>query len=99
MLLTIVSFKVNRLRNNLKRKTIFHFFKNKKFNFILHQETHFNHTDEKLWKCEWKGNILYSHGNNYSDGVAIVVKKSLRCKRTAAYIYIDQARRIPAYRN
>ena len=54
MLLTIVSFNVNGLRNNLKRKTVFHFLKIKKFDFILLQETHSNQTDEKLWKCEWE---------------------------------------------
>ena len=58
MLLTIVSFNVNGLRNNLERKMIFHFFINKKFNFILLQGTHSNHTDEKLWKFEWGGDTL-----------------------------------------
>ena len=55
MLLPIVSFNVNGLKNNLKRKTIFHFLKNKKFDFIFLQETHSSDTDEKLWKCEWGG--------------------------------------------
>ena len=36
--------------------------------------------------------ILYSHGNNHSSGVAILVKKSLKFERTATYI--DQAGRI-----
>ena len=92
MLLTMVSFNVNGLRNNLTRKTIFHFLKNKKFDFVLQQETHSNHTDEKLWKCEWEGDIFYSHGNNHSNGVAILAKKYLKCKRKATYI--DQAGRI-----
>ena len=35
MLLTIVNFDVNVLRNYLKRKTIFHFLKNKKFDSIV----------------------------------------------------------------
>ena len=90
MLLAIVSFNVNGLRNNLKRKTIFHFLKNKKFDFIVIQETHSSHTDEKLWKCEWRGMyfvliiiiiLIY--------GAVILVKKSLKCVRTAAYL--DQA--------
>ena len=92
MLLTIVSFNVNGLRNNLKRKTIFHFPKMKKFDFILQQETHSNQTDEKLWKCEWGGDIFYSHGTNHCNGVAIIVKKSLKYEQTATYI--DQTGRI-----
>ena len=51
MLLTIV----NGLSNNRKRKTIFHLLKNKKFDFILLQETHSNHADEKLWKYDGEG--------------------------------------------
>ena len=92
MLLTIVSFNVNGLKNNLKRKTILHFLKNKKFDFILLQETHSNHADEKLSKCEWGGDIFHSHGNNHSNGVVILVKKSLKYERTARYI--DQAGRV-----
>ena len=92
MLLTIVSFNVNGLRNNLKRKTIFHFLKMKKFDFILLQETHSNQTDEKLWKCEWGGDIFYSHGTNHCNGVAILVKKSLKYEQTATYV--DQTGRI-----
>ena len=86
MLLTIVSFNVNGLRNDLKRKTIFHFLKMKKFDFILLQETHSNQTDEKLWKCERGGDIFYSHGTNHCNGVAILVKKSLKYEQTATYV-------------
>ena len=91
MPLKIVSFNVNGLRNNRKRRTIFPL-KNEKLDFILLQETHSNHTDGKLWKYEWGGDILYSHGNNYSNDVAILAKKFLKHKRTATYI--DQAGRI-----
>ena len=71
---------------------IFHFLKMKKFDFILLQETHSNQTDEKLWKCEWGGDIFYSHGTNHCNGVAILVKKSLKYEQTATYV--DQTGRI-----
>ena len=90
MLLTIVSFNVNGLRNNLKRKTIFHFLKMKKFDFILLQETHSNQTDEKLWKCEWGGDIFYSHGTNHCNGVAILVKNLLNTNKQL-HMLIKQA--------
>ena len=40
MLLNIVGFNVNGLRQNLKRKSIFYHLKNKKFDITLLQETH-----------------------------------------------------------
>ena len=67
MLLTNVCFNINGFRNNLRRKTIFYFLKNKKFDFIFLQGTHSKHTDEKLWKGEWGGDILYSHSNNHTS--------------------------------
>ena len=57
MSLRIVSFNVDELT---LRKTILHSLKNKIFDFRLLQEAHSNRTDEKLWKCEWRGDILYS---------------------------------------
>ena len=92
MFLTRVSFNVNWLRNDLKRKTMIHFLEKKKFDFILLPETHSNSTDEKLQKSEWGGDIVYSHGNNHGNGMVILVKKSLKYKRITTYI--DQAGRI-----
>ena len=68
----IATFNANGLRQTYKRKAVFHYLKQKKYDVILLQETHSTSADENLWKCEWGGNILFSHGNSRSNGVAIL---------------------------
>ena len=61
MIITVASFNVNGLRQNMKRKAVFYFLKQKQFDIILLQETHSLLADEKLWQCEWGGEIVFSH--------------------------------------
>ena len=37
------------------------------------QETHSSTNDEQIWKKDWDGDILYSHGSANSRGVAILL--------------------------
>ena len=39
-----------------------------------------NLVDEKLWKCKWEGDILYSHSDNHGNWVVIVLKNLLNTK-------------------
>ena len=41
--------------------------------FVLLQETHSSNTDENTWMKEWGAEIVFSHGNNCSKGVAILL--------------------------
>jgi len=75
----VSSYNVNGIRQNLKRKSLFYFLKQKNHDVILLQETHSCIIDEKLWKCEWRGKIIYAHGASNSKGVAVLIKKSLKC--------------------
>ena len=34
--------------------------------------------DEKLWKNEWGGKLFFSHGENNSKGVAVLIKQLLK---------------------
>ena len=74
MLLKCVSYNVNRLRKNPKRKSIFYFLKQKNYDIIFLQETYSCFNDEKRWQYEWKGKLVFSHGENNSKGVAVLVK-------------------------
>ena len=56
----IASFNANGQRQTLKRKTIFHYLKQKHYDTIFLQETHSTSTDEKQWACEWGGHILFA---------------------------------------
>lgn len=72
-----VSFNVNGLREMFKRRSIFHLLKNTGANVVLLQETHSTQELEKVWSNEWGRKIYFSHGNNFSRGVAILFQKGL----------------------
>ena len=42
------------------------------------QETHSTEEDEEIWKNEWGGTCIYSHGTSSSRGVLIAVKPGFR---------------------
>ena len=41
------------------------------------EETHSSTNDEQIWKKDWDGEILYSHGSANSRGVAILLPKDI----------------------
>ncbi len=41
------------------------------------QETHSTSTNEKKWKKEWGGQIIFSHGTSNSRGVATLFPTNL----------------------
>ena len=71
----ILSLNVRGLRDDRKRREIFHWLKDKhngKKSFVLLQETHSQISDEDRWRSEWGSHIEYNHGSNNSRGVAIL---------------------------
>ena len=70
----ICSLNCNGLRDAMKRKQLFSWLDNKKFNIIFLQETHSGQDDEISWSKEWGGPVFYAHGTNDSRGVAILFK-------------------------
>ena len=50
-----------------------------KADFTFLQETHSKKDSERQWKNEWGGEIIMSHGNPNSRGVAILFKKGADC--------------------
>lgn len=51
--INVVSFNVNGLRNQAKRRKIFNYLKNASSHVVLLQETHSTPEVEKLWSSEW----------------------------------------------
>jgi len=47
-----------------KRKSIFNTFKSKYPGIIFTQETHSTVEVESMWKHEWGGEIIFSHGTS-----------------------------------
>nr|CAB3264543.1 pol-like protein [Phallusia mammillata] len=82
MYFTVASFNVSGIRDPIKRKSIFKFIREKKFQIVLIQETHCSDRDEKLWQLEWGGEVVWSHGTNRSKGVAILFSRNLSYLKT-----------------
>ena len=76
MCTTIVSQNVRGLRDNRKRERIYKRLKSKG-GIIFLQETHSTELDCETWDKMWDGDIFFSHGENRSKGVMIMIRKSL----------------------
>ena len=74
MSLKIFSNNVKGIRGVIKRKKLFKFCSNLPCQYFCLQETHSDVTSETEWKTDWGGNIIFSHGNTNSLGVAILLK-------------------------
>lgn len=94
--LKLCSCNARGLRQTIKRRTQFAYFHRHKFDVILVQETHSTFEDERYWRNEWGGDILFSHGTTSSKGVAILFKRQLyheivktHCDQNGRYIIVD----------
>ena len=72
--LKILSLNVRGLRKAEKRRAIFCYLKKQKASIFGLQETFSKTEDETIWRAEWGGQILFSHGSEHSRGVCILVK-------------------------
>ena len=57
-----------------KRRAIFCYLKKQKASIFCLQETFSKTEDKIIWRAEWGGQILFSHGSEHSRGVCILVK-------------------------
>ncbi len=76
--LNIITFNVQGLRADIKRRTLFRYFHNHcKNSVIFLQETHSSPNIEKTWRNEWGADIKFSHYANNSRGVCILFPNNL----------------------
>lgn len=68
--LDIASYNFRGLQTELKRRKIFNFLHNKGHDIVLLQETHSVKKNEKVWKNEWGGDIVFSHYIIHEPGVS-----------------------------
>lgn len=78
--LSIVSYNVRGLGNELKRRKIFNYLHEHKHDIIMLQETHSVKEIENIWEAEWGGRIVFAHGTSAARGTAILIKKKLEIK-------------------
>ena len=76
----IVTMNVQGLQNDRKRKELFMYVKKLKYDVVFMQETHSEKEVEKIWKAEYGGTMILSHGDNRSRGAAILFRTNLQCK-------------------
>ena len=77
---SLVSLNVRGLNNVSKRRAVFNWFENRKFDVVLLQETYTTIHSESLWNREWKGPIFYAHGSSNSRGCCILIRENLDFK-------------------
>ena len=72
----VISLNVRGLRDPIKRRSIFNYYRVRS-NLLCLQETHSDNLTEDLWKSEWGGEIYFSHGSTCARGVCILIHPSL----------------------
>ena len=72
----IISLNVKGLREKVKRRAIFNYCR-ERADIICLQETHSSSEVEKSWILEWRGQILFSHGETNARGVCILFKSKV----------------------
>ena len=75
--ITILSQNVRGLRDETKRRKIFHWLHKNPAQIIFLQEAHSTDRDEIKWRSEWGGDVFFSHGTNDSRGVIILFKNNI----------------------
>ena len=71
----IISINVRGLANQLKRRSIFNYYR-QRADVLCLQETHCIDKYERVWINEWGGKGFFSNGESNSKGVAILVTKN-----------------------
>ena len=72
-----MSLNVRGIRSSTKRKALFLWLKKQNADIIFLQETYSTEEIEAIWKTQFKGKMIYSHGTNHSCGVMIFIKDYL----------------------
>ena len=75
-----MSLNVQGLGDKIKRTRVFRYLKEKEIDIALLQEVHSIKTKEKIFKSEWRGDIIFSHGESNARGVALLIKQNLAVK-------------------
>ena len=77
MAVTILSLNVRGLADTFKRRAIFNFY-HERADVICLQETPSVTENEVIWKAEWGGDILFSHGTNKARGTCVLPPKAMK---------------------
>lgn len=76
----IISVNARGLNERKKRRNLFRWVKKNAFDICFVQETYSTGVIEHIWRNEWGGNIIFSHGSSHSRGVMILIKPGFDAK-------------------
>ena len=74
----IISINVRGLGDRVKRRAIFDYYRSRA-EIVCLQETHSISDMEQIWRSEWGGRIIFSHGTATARGICILFKKEFFC--------------------
>ncbi|KAK7486284.1 hypothetical protein BaRGS_00022454 [Batillaria attramentaria] len=82
--LKLITLNARGIKNKNKRKALFSFFKQNKYDIICLQETHITKEAADGWERKWGGKLLYTAGTERSRGEIILIAKHLSDNITVA---------------
>ena len=75
--LRLFSVNVRRLRSKLKRKSMFTYFRERKYDIICLQETYITKDVSEGWEKEWDGRQIYNECTYHSSGQVILFRNGV----------------------
>ena len=72
----LLSLNVRGIRSATKRKALFTWLNERRYDIIFLQETYSTVDVEDIWRTQWRGKLFFAHGSNHSCGVMILVSRS-----------------------
>ena len=88
----VLSLNVRGIREQIKRRGIFSYLKDQKATIYFSQGTYSERAVENIWRNEWGGALIFSHGTTHSKGVCILINLFARPK--VDYYYANDSGRI-----
>ena len=85
--LKVVSLNTRGMRNGVKRRKIFRFFRKHKADIGMLQETHGDSKSEFLWQAENGQKMYFANGRMNAKGVAVVLSK--KCSKEVTEVVRD----------
>ena len=80
----LLSLNARGIRSSTKRKALFCWLAERKYDIVLLQEAYSTIDIESVWRTQWQGKLYFSHGYNHSCGVMILVRDDLDFKLNLA---------------
>ena len=67
-----MSINVRGLADDTKRREVFYWLRKQEFDVYMLQETHSSSAKMGIWRSQWGGEVIFSHGGSNSRGVCIL---------------------------